>query len=135
MRTNIKKLIGAGAVAGLVATGGSAYTASNTVNGENLAGYGDAVVAGASTSAIEHTLSAAGTTITSTSLTFTTDLPAGAEATAGFDGTLWTCDISEGAVGADTAEGTSDDGVDTAVCTYTTAFSSESATSFQVAVS
>jgi hypothetical protein len=134
MRKNFK-LLGAVAVAGVVATTGSAFTASNTLGGENIAGYGTDVVTGASTSAIEHTLSTDGTTITDTALTFTADLSTGSSVVAGFGGTLVSCTITEGADGADALPNTADDLPDTAACAYGTPFDTATATSFEVAVS
>jgi hypothetical protein len=67
MRMSNKRILGALAlalaVAGLVAAGSSALTASNTVNGDNYAGYGSVSVTAAITEGIEHTLSADGTTV------------------------------------------------------------------------
>jgi hypothetical protein len=125
MRKNIK-LLGAVAVAGLVATSGSAFTASNTLNGNNVAGYGTSTVTGAITEVIEHSLSTDGTTITSTSLTFTTDLGADHQVKAAFGtAALESCTVT---VNASPTK-------DTAVCTYSTGYTTASASSFNVAVS
>jgi hypothetical protein len=122
------KVLGALAVAGVAALSGSAFTAANTLNGDNYAGYGTAKVSGATTSAIEHTLSGDGATIVSTKLTFATDLTTGHQVKAGFGtAALVSCDVtlvSDATVGPDTA-----------VCTYTTAPSTSTATDFNVAVS
>jgi hypothetical protein len=137
MRTTSKKLLGAVAVAGLVAAGGSAFTASNTLSGENVAGYGTDTVVGASTTVIEHTLAGDGQYVASTALTFTADLSAGSSVRAGFDdAAAVACEITEGGNGADTLADTPDDLVDTAVCTYAGAsvLTSDSDT-FQVSVS
>ena len=124
MRTSSKLLVAA-AAAGLVATGGSAFTASNTVGGENVAGYGTAAVTGAITEVIEHTLSADGKTITSTSLTFTTDLNEQHAVKAGFGATdLESCTVTLATAPAK----------DTAVCTYATGYTTANATTFNVAV-
>jgi hypothetical protein len=108
--------------AALVAAGGSAFTASNTVNGDNYAGYGSATVTGATSTGIEHTLSADGTTINSTLITFSTDIVAGHNVKAGFGTTnLETC--------------TADVTANTATCTYATGYTTSSANDFRVAVS
>ena len=121
MKTTMR-ILGALAVAGLVATGGSAFTASNTVGGDNYAGYGSATVTGATSTGIEHTLSSDGTTISSTLITFSTDLVAGHNVTAGFGSTAL-----ENCVEDVTAN--------TATCTYATGYTTSAATSFNVAVS
>ena len=120
------RLLGAIAVAGLVATTGSAFTAGNTVGGNNVAGYGTATITGATTEVIEHTLSADGTTITSTALTFTTDLGADHQVKSGFGTTaLESCTVT---VNASPTK-------DTAVCTYSATYTTSAATDFRVAVS
>ena len=125
MRSN-KKIFAAVAAAGLAAAGGSAFTASNTVAGDNYAGYGSATVTGAITEGIEHTLSADGTTINSTLLTFTTDLTAGHNVKAGFGtAALESCTVTLNVSPAK----------DTATCTYATAPTTATATAFNVAVS
>jgi hypothetical protein len=125
MRKNFK-LLGAVAVAGVVATTGSAFTASNTVGGDNYAGYGSATVTGAITEGIEHTLSADGTTVNSTLLTFTTDLTAGHAVKAGFGTTaLESCTVTLNTAPA----------LDTATCTYASGYTTSTATDFRVAVS
>lgn len=127
MRTS-GMIFGTLAVAGLAATGGSAFTASNTVGGDNYAGYGSATVTGAITQGIEHTLSADGTTITSTLLTFTTDLTAGHQVKAGFGTTvLENCTVTLAVAPA----------LDTATCTYASGYATATATAtdFRVAVS
>lgn len=124
--TKIFKLLGAVGVAGAVATTGSAITAGNTVGGDNYAGYGSATVTGAITEGIEHTLSADGTTINSTLLTFTTDLTAGHQVSAGFGTTaLVSCSVTLATAPAK----------DTATCTYGTPYATSTATDFKVAVS
>jgi hypothetical protein len=126
MRMN-RRLLGAVAVAGLVAASGSASTASNTVGGDNYAGYGSATVTGAITQGIEHTLSADGTNIVSTLLTFTTDLTTGHAVKAGFGTTsLEACTVT-----LNTAPT-----LDTASCTYAApGYTTSTATDFRVAVS
>lgn len=122
-----KKLVLAGvAVTALALSSGGALTASNTLDGDNVAGYGSSTVTGATVEAIEHTLSSDGTTITSTQLTFTTDLGSGHQVKAGFGAaSLQSCTVT-----VNTAPTK-----DTATCTYSTAPSTSTATQFNVAVS
>lgn len=125
MKLNRSIMLGA-AVAGALALTGSAFTASNTVGGDNYAGYGSATVTGAITEGIEHTLSADGTTVNSTLLTFTTDLTAGHAVKAGFGSTaLESCTVTLNTSPAK----------DTATCTYATGYTTSTATDFRVAVS
>jgi hypothetical protein len=120
------KLLVATAAAALVATGGSAFTAGNTITGDNVAGYGTATVSGATTEVIEHTLSADGANIVSTSLTFTTDLGANHQVKSGFGTTsLENCTVTVATAPAK----------DTAVCTYSATYTTSTATDFRVAVS
>lgn len=119
-----KKAIVVGfAAAGLVTVGGSAFTASNTVGGDNYAGYGTATVTGATSTGIEHTLSSDGTTINSTLISFSTDLLAGHNVKAGFGSTsLETCSVDVTA--------------NTATCNYASPFyTTSSANDFRVSVS
>jgi len=69
MRKSIK-VLGAVAVAGLVAASGSAFTAANTVPA-SVAGYGTSTISGATATALNYTLAADGATITAAALTFT----------------------------------------------------------------
>jgi hypothetical protein len=69
MRKNFK-LLGAVAVAGLVAATGSAFTAGNTIPA-SVAGYGSSTISGATATVLSYTLSADGTQITASALTFT----------------------------------------------------------------
>jgi hypothetical protein len=50
------KLLGALAVAGLIATGGAAFTASNTLPPGGVSGYGESVATGATITTVAHTL-------------------------------------------------------------------------------
>jgi hypothetical protein len=121
-----KKTLVAFAAAGLVAAGGSAFTKSNTISGDNVAGYGSSTVTGAIVEAVEHTLSADGSTIVSTALTFTTDLNAGHQVKAQFGtANLQSCTVT---VAVSPTK-------DTATCTYSTAPTTSAATDFKVAVS
>lgn len=117
-----KKILVGVTAAGLVAAGGSAFTASNVVGGDNYGGYGSATVTGATTTGIEHALSADGTTINSTLITFSTDILAGHQVTAGFGATaLQNC--------------TEDVTANTATCPYVTGYTTSTAADFRVAVS
>lgn len=121
------KLIAAGgALAALALASGGAFTASNTLSGDNVAGYGTSTVTGATVEKIEHTLSADGTTITSSALTFTTDLNGEHQVKAGFGtAALVSCTVTQGVSPAK----------DTASCTYSPAPTTSSSTSFNVTVS
>lgn len=116
-----RTILAAVAVAGIAAAGGSAFTASNTVD-DSVAGYGTSTVSGATVSAVAHTMSADGTTITSTLLTFDA-AQTGRTVKAGFG----TADLE--ACTVDATEGL------TATCTYATPYDTASATAFNVAVS
>lgn len=116
------KFLTVAAVAGLIVAGGTASTASNTLAGDNVAGYGTATVSGATTTGIEHTLSADGTTIVSTLLTFSTDIAAHHAVTAGFGTTALEACVE-------------DITANTATCAYTATYTTSAATDFRVAVS
>jgi hypothetical protein len=133
MRTSIK-FLGALAVAGLVAAGGSAYTASNTV-AASVAGYGTNTVTGASVLTAHHNLAPDGVTILSTDLKFSSSQQHSI-VTAGFgtalapEGDLQSCIVDP--------MGTEETPIDpmTATCTYGTVTPYETATAihFNVAV-
>lgn len=119
--------LGLGAAA-VVASGGSAFTASNSV-GANVAGFGTNTVSNAATSNIKHNLSTNGQYIESTVLTFSTDLLSSHVVQAGFgtsatNAVLHTCSTSP------------DYALDTITCTYSpgTSFSTGTVTHFAVAV-
>jgi len=123
MRNSIK-FLGALAVAGLVAAGGSAFTASNTVD-PSVAGYGTSTVSGAIVSSVHHTLAADGVTIVSTKLLFTTSQQHSI-VTAGFGTTaLQNCVVDPMVEEVDP---------NTATCTYSPTFNTALATAFNVAV-
>jgi hypothetical protein len=118
MKSKTKKIILAVAVIGVVAAGGVAFTAANTV-ADSVAGYGTSTVTGATASSVNHTLSADGLTIVSTVITFSTD-QTGNTVDAGFDaGNLQNCPVT----------------TTTATCTWSPAEDTEDATAFNVAVS
>ena len=75
MRKSIK-LLGALGVAGLVAAGGSAFTAGNTgvAGTAHAGGYSDATVTGAAVSSIDYTYSADRTTVNVVTFTLANDL-------------------------------------------------------------
>jgi hypothetical protein len=83
MQRKTKKLILALVVIGVVAAGGAAFTAANTVP-THAVGYGQAVVTGATANVIDHTLSADGMHIQQTVMTLTGNLADHPVVTAGF---------------------------------------------------
>lgn len=115
-----RKIFAAVAVAGVIAAGGSAFTASNTVV-SSVAGYGTNTVTGATSTAITHTLSGDGTDITSSTITFSAS-QSGRTVKAGFGtATLESCTVAV-------------DGL-SATCTYATGYDTATSTAFNVAVS
>lgn len=69
------RLVGALAVAGLIATGGAAFTASNTLPAGGISGYGESVSTGATITAVAHTLlSTDNSKLASVAFTSTTDV-------------------------------------------------------------
>lgn len=72
MRTSIK-FLGALAVAGLIAAGGSAYTDSNTQPATQTVGYGSTTITGATVSSMAYTLSTDGTNVNSVALVLVGD--------------------------------------------------------------
>lgn len=72
---NPHKLLGAFAVAGIVAASGSAFTAGNTVPA-SVAGYGTSNISGATATSLKYTLNADGTQITASAMNFQGDLTA-----------------------------------------------------------
>jgi hypothetical protein len=108
------------AVAGIAAAGGSAFTDSNTVP-ESVAGYGTSSVSGATVTSVAHTLSANGSKITGSTLTFET-AQTGRTVKAGFDSSaLESCSLAADALSA--------------TCTYASGYDTTDASSFNVAVS
>jgi hypothetical protein len=68
------KLIGAVAVAGLVATGGSAFTGSNSLPAASVTkGYGSQTITGVTATSVTYTTDTPGSTITSVGLILTGD--------------------------------------------------------------
>jgi hypothetical protein len=72
MRSKPGRIAAAIAVVGVLAIGGTALTASNTIPA-SVAGYGTSTISGATATALTYTLAADGTTITGADLTFTGD--------------------------------------------------------------
>lgn len=118
---NKKIALGGIAAVAVIGFAGTAMTASNTI-ADSVAGYGTSTVSGATATGVEHTLSGDGSTISSTLVTFSTDLVAGHAVKAGFGTTaLESCTVDVAA--------------NTAACTYATGYDTATATSFVVAVS
>jgi hypothetical protein len=122
MKGKTKKIVLALVVIGVVAAGGAAFTAANTVD-PSVAGYGTAIVTGATATSVKHTLSPDGTHIVSTHIVFSAD-QTGNDVVAGFgttavpEATLVPCVVT-----------TTD-----AECTYATPWDTATATHFNVAV-
>jgi len=115
MQGKTKKIVLAVAVIALVAAGGAAFTAANTVP-DHAVGYGQSVVSGAEATDIHHFLSADGMHITSTTMTLTGNLADAPIVTAGFgaDGVaLQSCSAT-----AATGSFGDPDRTTTATCTY-----------------
>lgn len=114
-------LAGALSAAGLIIAGGTAFTAGNTVE-DSVAGYGTSTISGATATAVNHTLSTDGSSITSTSITFSASQ---------------TGNIVKAGFGADTLSDCAVDEVDgtSATCTWATAVDTATAVAFNVAVS
>ncbi len=74
MKRNKKRVIAAVLAVCALAAGGAAFTASNTFESDNVAGYGNVTVSGADVQDINNTLSANGQTITGVHLVFATDI-------------------------------------------------------------
>jgi hypothetical protein len=90
MHRKTKRLVGAIALIAVLAAGGAAFTASNSLPSTDTAGYGNISVTGASLSDIQNTLSADGQNITQVALTFSSAIPSNAAVTAGFGTTAGT---------------------------------------------
>jgi hypothetical protein len=68
------KFLGALAVAGLIAAGGSAYTASNTMATAQVVGYGSTTISGATVNSMAYTLNDTGTNVNSVTLVLDGDM-------------------------------------------------------------
>jgi hypothetical protein len=73
MRRKSTKIAIAIATAAVIAAGGAALTAGNTVQA-SIAGYGTSSITGATASEVTYTLNANGTQITDARIIFTTDM-------------------------------------------------------------
>lgn len=108
------------AVAGIAAAGGTALTDSNTV-ADSVAGYGTSTVSGATVTDVTHSLSADGSEITASALTFAT-AQTGRTVKAGFgSSSLESCSLAPDALSA--------------TCTYAVGYDTANADAFNVAVS
>ena len=108
------------AISGIAAAGGSVFTDSNVV-ADSVAGYGTSTVSGATVTNVAHTLSADGSEITGSTLTFDT-AQTGRTVKAGFgNGSLESCSLATDALSA--------------TCTYAIGYDTATATAFNVAVS
>ncbi|MEX1165195.1 MAG: hypothetical protein WEB03_16610 [Nitriliruptor sp.] len=94
MPTNLSKRLVLGTAAVTLLFAGSAFTASNTIEGPNVAGYGTVAVTGATVTSVGHTLSANGSQIASTKLVFS-ETQFGRTVDAGFDSALVNCTVTE----------------------------------------
>jgi hypothetical protein len=74
---NFKKLLGAVAIVGIVAAGGSAFTASNALPASSVTkGYGSQTISGVTAESVTYNTNTAGDTITSVGLVLTSDTSA-----------------------------------------------------------
>jgi hypothetical protein len=90
MRSKKSRIIAAFAVICVLAAGGAAFTYSNQITSDNVAGYGNVSVTGADVSDIQNTLSADGQSITQVVLTFASAIPANANVEVGWGPTAGT---------------------------------------------
>jgi hypothetical protein len=79
------KLVGALAVAGVVAAGGTAFTNSNTQAAAQVVGYGSTTISGATVSSMAYHLNSAGDNVDSVTLVLAGDTTASA-VSIGFNG-------------------------------------------------
>jgi hypothetical protein len=131
MQRKTKKIVLALVVIGVVAAGGAAFTAGNTLP-DHAVGYGSAAVSGADATSIHHFLSADGMTVTSTVMTLTGTLADAPIVTAGFgiDGVALQACVATGASGTFGDI----DRTTTATCTYVTPYVTSATARFNVAV-
>jgi hypothetical protein len=127
MRHNTSKFLAGLAVFGVIAAGGSAFTASSGLpQTPKVVGYDTTTITGASANDVSYEMSADGATIDAAVITFVGDQSA-RTVKAGWDAGDLTTDCT---VGAYTAVG------DTTLvtCTFLTAVDTKTATTFKVAV-
>jgi hypothetical protein len=123
MQRRSKGLVVGLVVAGALAAGGAAFTASNTIPDTTM-GFGTSNITGATATSLTYTRSADGSNITAATLVFTGDISANT-VEAGFNGNpLETC-----------APGVFAAGDTTVVCTPAVPQPTSSATTYNVAVS
>jgi hypothetical protein len=79
------KLIGALAIAGIAAAGGTAFTASNTQAATQVVGYGSTTISGATVNSMTYNLNAAGDNVNTVTLVLAGNTTASA-VSIGFDG-------------------------------------------------
>lgn len=115
-----RTLFAAVVLAGVAAAGGTAFTASNTV-ANSVAGYGTSTVSGATVTNVSHTLSADGSKIESSTVTFEVAQTGRTVKAAFGTSALEACTLAADALSA--------------TCTYATAYDTATASAFNVAVS
>jgi hypothetical protein len=94
------KFIGALAIAGIAAAGGTAFTASNTQATSQVVGYGSTTISGATVSSMGYNLNAAGNNVDSVTLVLAGDTT-GSAVSIGFNGGA-TTSCGTGTFGTDT---------------------------------
>ena len=87
MHRRTKQLFAAIVLIAVLAAGGAAFTASNTLPPTDSAGYGNVTVTGADVSDIHNVLSSDGTNIDEVDLTFSSAIPSNASVNVGFSTT------------------------------------------------
>ncbi len=128
MKSKRMRLFAAVAVICALAAGGAAFTYTNTLPSDTVAGYNNISVSGADISGISNTLSTDGQTITGVQLTFSTDIDPAATVEIGWGPTAGTAPTSLSSTGCVVAGDGS-----TATCTGLTQ-PTETANEFAVAV-
>jgi hypothetical protein len=83
------KYVGALAIAGIVAAGGTAFTASNTMAASQVVGYGSTSISGATVSSLTYNLNGSGDNVDSVTLVLAGDTTASTVAL-GFNGAATT---------------------------------------------
>ena len=103
MKRNKKRIIAAVAVICALAAGGAAFTYTNTLPSDTVAGYNHLSVSGADVSALSNTLSTDGQTITAVHLAFSPDIDPAATVEIGWGGTAGTAPTSLSSAGCTVA--------------------------------
>ena len=110
MKRNRKRVVAAIAVVCALAAGGAAFTYTNTLPSDTVAGYNHMSVSGADVSAISNTLSTDGQSITAVHLAFSPAIDPAATVEIGWSGTAGTPPTSLSSTGCTVAsDGTSAD--------------------------